>query len=353
MLLGNMAVRRFQFPQCVSPEFTRIANNFHEVRLRIFRALLNTRKMPSYRHDLSLLIVVLIWGLNFPILKAVLGSMDPHALNLFRLWMAALALGLVHLAHQRKAGRPFFAPLRTHFWKLLVLGMTGFFLYQVCFIEGLEKTTAGNAALIIATAPIWTGVIASTLRIEIIRPTEWLGIGATIAGAAIIIGGGSEIVGFSADMQRGNLILVLASICFGTYTTLCKPLSRSVNPSGMALMALLLALPLLTAVGLARIDSVDWDAITGWHWAAIAYSGCLSTGITIAIWNNSVRVVGAAHTSVYANLVPVIALILGAVLLHEPVSVVQLAGGGLILGGLYFVRRQRLRRTLPPAPLAP
>ena len=307
----------------------------------------------SLRHDLSLLGVVLIWGLNFPILKVVLRDMDPHALNLFRLWISVFALGLMHFAHQRKAGRPFFAPLRAHFRKLFILGITGYFLYQVCFIEGLSRTTAGSAALIIATAPVWTAVLASTLRIEIIRPPEWLGIGATLAGAAIIVAGGRGVIQFGSETHAGNLILVLASICFGTYTTLCKPLTRLVNPSGIALMGLLFALPFLTAVGLSNLHRVNWDAMTGWHWAAITYSGSLSTGITIALWNNAVKAIGAAHTSVYANLVPVIALLLGATLLGEPVTGIQLLGGGFILGGLYVVRRQRTRRALPSTGLAP
>ena len=312
-----------------------------------------THSISNYRHDLSLLGVVLIWGLNFPILKVVLRDMDPHVLNLFRLWISVFALGLMHLAHQRRAAQPFFAPMRAHFWKLCVLGIIGYFLYQVCFIEGLFRTTTGSAALIIATAPVWTAVLASRLRIEVIRPAEWLGIGATIAGAAIIIAGGREAVQFGAETHKGNLIMVLASICFGTYTTLCKPLTRSVNPSGIALMALLFALPFLSVVGLSNLHRVNWEALTGWHWAVIVYSGSLSTGVTIALWNNAVRAVGAAHTSVYANLVPVIALLLGATLLGEPVTGLQILGGGFILGGLYFVRRQRLRRSLPAAGLAP
>ena len=117
-------------------------------------------------------------------------------------------------------------------------------------------------------------------------------------------------------------------------------------------MALLLALPFLTVLGKAHFRYVDWHAAHGWLWLAIVGSGSLSTGVTIAIWNNSVKAVGPAHTAVYGSLVPVVALLTGVILLGEAITPAQIVGGALILGGLFYLRRRRKRRTLQPAGLA-
>ncbi len=66
----------------------------------------------------------------------------------------------------------------------------------------------------------------------------------------------------------------------------------------------------------------------------------------------SVKAVGPAHTAVYGSLVPVVALLTGVILLGEAITPAQIVGGALILGGLFYLRRHRKRRTLQPAGLA-
>ena len=82
------------------------------------------------------------------------------------------------------------------------------------------------------------------------------------------------------------------------------------------------------------------------HWGIIVYSGGLSTGLVLALWNNAVNHVGASHTAAYGNLVPLIALSASYVLLGETVKPIQIIGGAAVIGGLLILRR--IRRM--PAP---
>ena len=75
--------------------------------------------------------------------------------------------------------------------------------------------------------------------------------------------------------------------------------------------------------------------------AAILYSGGLSVGIAVVIWNFAVSRVGATHTAVYGNLVPLVALTGSFLLLNERVTVLQLMGGTLIISGLLLMRHDR------------
>jgi len=293
------------------------------------------------KNDLALLFTILVWGFNFPVIKATLAVMHPHAMNVFRLSVSALALGILHYARQRHREETFFAPLRTHGWQIIGLGLLGYLCYQFCFIVGVNNTTAGSAALIMASSPLWTAVFGHVFRFDVLRRTAWVGLLITLAGAAVIVGGGARAIDFGDASFFGNLLMLAGAVFWGAYTAFSKPLSRHITPLGITFLGLLFALPFLYALGLPYMSTIQWGNVDGWVWSAILFSGGLSTGIAIVLWNQAVKHVGPALTAVFGNLVPVVALFSGMWLLDETVTPVQLAGGALILGGLFVIRRTR------------
>lgn len=305
------------------------------------RATLPMNHKFSIKHDLSLLWVVLVWGFNIPIMKIVFRTMHPFVMNIFRLWIAATILGILHYLYQRRIGQPFFAPVRTYPWQLLTVGIIGFLCYQYFSILGIDGTTAGNAALILSSAPLWTVIVALVLGLERMLPLDWLGIFTTFTGALIIVLGGAQSIDFSDTTLWGNILMVIASISWGAYTALNRTLTQKINPAGIAFFALVMMLPLLTLLGVSVLDSVVWDDVGVEIWLLIAYSGAFSIGLNLALWTRSVRNVGPAHTAVYANLVPVVTLVTGYYLLGEAITLVQIGGGALIIGGLLIMRYNR------------
>ncbi|MDX1546486.1 MAG: DMT family transporter [Rhodothermales bacterium] len=298
-------------------------------------------RQDTLRYDLGLLFAVLVWGVNFAVIKAALAVMPPHALNLFRFLVSAVVLGGLYAVLQRRDGAPLAAPLRTHRWPLIGLGLLGFFLYQLCFIVGVDHTTAGSAALIMASAPLWTALIGHLRGYEFLTAGAWVGLLGSLAGAAVVVVGGARAIDFSDATFVGNVLMTVAALCWGAYTAFSKPLSRAVRPTGITFYGLLVALPLLIAVGLTEMDAVVWAEVDAWVWGAILFSGGLSTGLAVAIWNGAVKNVGASQTAVFGNLVPVVGLVSGVLFLGESVTAAQGAGGALILGGLVLMRRAR------------
>ena len=291
--------------------------------------------------DLSLLLIVLVWGFNFPLLKAVLAVMHPHAMNVLRLWVSALVLGALYYRSQKRAGAALLAPLRARTLPILALGLLGYFVYQVAFIVGVDNTTAGSAALIMASAPLWTTLFSHFFRFDVLTPKSWGGLFVTLVGAVVVVAGSTKTIDFSNATFFGNVMMVGAALCWGAYTAFSKPLTRRIAPVAVTFLGLLVALPFLTALGLPYFAMVDWQAVSGWIWLAIIASGGLSTGLAVALWHEMVKRVGPSHTAAYGNLAPVVALFSGAWLLGEPILPAQLAGGALILGGLYVMRRTR------------
>lgn len=296
----------------------------------------------SGRPDLALLFVVLIWGLNFPVIKVILEPMPPYVVNAFRFLISAAVLGGVHAWQAR--GRPgaFWAPLREHGPAVAGLGLLGYVGYQFLFIIGVNATSAGSAALIVSSSPIWTAVIARVLGMEQVTLRAWGGLSLSLVGTVLVVLAGYGAADFSGDSLFGNVLLLGGAVLWAGYTVLSRPVLRAgVSGTGLAFFGIVVALPFLLGFGLTELDQVDWAGVDGWVWAALLFSGGLSTGIAYALWNFGVQVVGASQAAIFNNLVPVVALASGVLLLGERVTLYQLLGGALIVGGLMLMRRAR------------
>ncbi|MEP0545832.1 MAG: DMT family transporter [Rhodothermales bacterium] len=301
----------------------------------------------SQRSDLALLLVVFIWGINFPIIKLALEPMPPYVVNAFRFAVSAVVLGSIHGWRTRHEPGGFLAPIREHGRTVVGLGMLGYVCYQWCFIVGIDATSAGSGALIISSSPVWTAVIARAIGMERLPFGAWGGLALSLAGTALVILAGHASPDFANDTLFGNGLMLLGAILWAAYTVFSRPvLKAGVSATGLAFFGILVSLPVLWGLGLSEIGLVDWAAVDGTVWLALLFSGGLSTGLAYALWNTAVQRVGPSQTAIYNNLVPVVALSSGVVLIGEPVTVYQLLGGALILGGLFLMRRARRRVAL-------
>ncbi|MEM8560237.1 MAG: DMT family transporter, partial [Bacteroidota bacterium] len=289
------------------------------------------------------------WGLNFAVIKVALAALHPFSVNIARFLIAALTLGAMlawECARQDGSfGARFAAPLREHLGGVLLLGFSGNILYQTCFIFGVDLTAAGSAALIMASVPIWTALMARVGGQERLNGLAWAGLLLSLVGTVVVILAGGRTLDLGADRLLGNLLMLGAAVFWALYTVLSKPvMTRGASPTGLAFYGIVVALPGMYAFHHIGADPVVWTGLSGAVWASLAFSGALSIGVAYGLWNVAVRQVGAPYAAAYGNLVPFVAIGSGAWLLDEAVTAYQLLGGLLIIGGLLVLRRARLHR---------
>jgi len=287
-----------------------------------------------------------MWGVNFPLIKIILVVMPPHVLNTFRVTSAGLVLGYIQLRRSDWSLKTFWAPLRADPKAFILLSIVGWILYQVAFITGLSMTGAGNAAIIMASAPIWTALLARLMGVDRLSKISWIGLLVSISGTATVVVLGNAEISLSAELLLGNAIVLSASVFWGSYTAMARPMVEKHSPLSLTVISLLLALPFLFAFSTPFWKLIDWSQVTFWYWVAIFFSGSLSTGIAVVFWNNSVRKLGASHTAAFGNLVPLVALFSSYFMLGNEIVPAQLIGGTLIIGGLVLMRwaRRRIQR---------
>ena len=299
---------------------------------------------------MELLAVVLFWGLNFVVVKIVLVVMHPHVMNIFRLVAAAVVLTWIYWQRTRSNGQPFWGPLKVDTRAVLRLTLIGWILYQAAFITGLDYTSAGNGAIIMSSAPIWTALLSLVMGTENLSMKAWIGLLVSIIGTATVVAFGTADIDLSSDLLIGNVIILGAAILWGSYTALTRPVVQKHSPLSLTVIALLLCLIPLGILAIPFWNETNWDQINLLYWLAIFFSGALSTGVAIVFWNNAVRSLGASHTAAFGNLVPLIALVSGFMILGDPILPAQLIGGTLIIGGLVIMRWAREKRVNPPPP---
>lgn len=277
---------------------------------------------------------ILIWSLNYIFAKAALGYLDALAFNALRYPIAAMIV----LIWWRWKATP--QPLdKRHLIVMLLVGLWGYGVYQILFIQGLHYTTAGNSALFGSTAPLWTAVIGLVLGRERLGKLSWAGIALAFVGVSFVIIGGQAHVSINPGQTLGDLLSLSAALVWASFTVLSKaPLARHSYSQFVAFGVTAGAVLLLISGG-PSLFTVRWDLIPWWVYLVIIFSGALSNALAYLVWANAVAKVGSARTAIFLNLTPVITLSLGVLALHEPIAWVQIVGAAGVLLGVWLTAR--------------
>lgn len=287
----------------------------------------------KYLIDFSLILVAIIWALNFSIVKVSLREMDPYSFNALR-FIFATAL-LTYAAHKRGFS---LKVKKEHFWKLVTIGILGNVFYQLFFIIGVNYTYAANAAVMLGTIPIWVALLSQFFTDEKLTLFTGMGVLFAFAGVAFIIMGGDGTLSFESETFVGNLIILLAAVCWASFTILSRKYLRVYSPLQYSAFMSVVGLVGLLLIGLPFLIKLDWSQISIIGYGGVFYSGALSVGLAYIIWNYGIKKIGAVRTAAYQNLVPVLGLVFGLVLLGEELSVLQYIGAALVITGIVLAR---------------
>jgi drug/metabolite transporter (DMT)-like permease len=305
-----------------------------------------TRKTPGAAHGGSgaahaaLLLMVVIWGLNFPIAKGALDELTPLAFNALRFPLAVLAVGIALLVRQRARW-----PDRADVPRVIMLGLLGNVVYQQFFIFGLDHTRAGNASILLAGTPILTALLSAASGHERVARGTWVGVVATFLGIALVVVLGTAAGNDSASLL-GDGLMVAASVSWAVYTVGSRDLVDRYGAVQFTAWTLGIGALSLVLIGLPEVLRTDLRAVTPGAWLGVVYAGALSIGLAYLIWYYSVQRIGNTRTATFANLTPVVALLAAWAQLGEVPRLGQVLGAGIIISGVTLAQRTGGTRSL-------
>ena len=282
--------------------------------------------------EASLLLAVLFLGTNPVAVKVAVAEFPPLPFVTVRFTLAGLLLLTLVALLEQADGRPG----RRDLLSLAGVGLVGVGANNVAFTLGVSMTTASETALIYAAVPIWGILLGLALGLE--RPTPWgiLGVCLAFSGVAVVVYGGLT----GSTSLLGNLLVVVATVCWGSYAVLSLPLLRRYSPLVVASYTMLFgglgALPL----ALPGFLDASWADASGRAWEALAYSTLLVAAFGFWAWQRGVSQIGANRVLIYQYLITLVGVTAGVLLLGESLTANKVLGGAVILLGVYLARRR-------------
>ena len=291
--------------------------------------------------DLMLLATVLLWSLNFTVTKyALTHGFQPLAYSAIRYGTAAIIFTVF------TARREGWAPIARRDWMLLgIAALVGIWLNQIGYVYSIKLTTASTVALILGITPIFAALGAWALGAERLPGQFWFAAAVSFLGVALVAAGAGA--GISGSVT-GDLLAVITAATWAAYSLIVAPLMRRHSPFRISAIVLVLGWIPLGLTASHQLATQSWDL--SWQvYACLVYATLGPLVVTNVLWYTAVSRVGASRATLFANIQPFFAALIAVVLLSEPLSWLQVAGGAAIALALIL---SRLQQKVPQEPLA-
>ncbi len=296
----------------------------------------------------SLAVLVVVWAVNFIAAKIGLQYLPAPAMASFRVVLAGVVMVPVYFLCARLPVFAEAAALRRRgfsardLWVFFYLGFFGVAVNQTCFTVGLKYTSVSHASVIVGLGPIYILVLAVLFRLE--RATGHKVIGMLIALVGIAVLASDKGISLHSPSLVGDAITMTGSIGLAVYVVLGKRVAGKFDSLTMTAFnhfaGALLLLPVAILEGRSLVRGPGWPF--PWQpWAAVFYMAVFSSALAYVFYFWLLRYLEASQLSAFTYVLPVLATILGILLLGEKGSRGQVLGGVLALGGVYWIESGR------------
>ncbi|MBP7081407.1 MAG: DMT family transporter [Rhodocyclaceae bacterium] len=276
----------------------------------------------------KLLTVALFWGATWVAGRIAVGEVSPLAVASWRFLLAATVLGTLLV---KKEGWPRWS--RQDLIGIFGLGASGIFLYNLCFLYGLQHIEAGRGALVVALTPVAIAAADVIFFGAAMTPRRSAGIGIALVGCLLVVTRGNLQV-LSGGVGLGELLILGCVVLWTAYTFIGRSVGKRLSPLSATFGASLAGWSMLTVAALFDGSLFALSNLTTGGALSIAFLGILGTAVAFTWYAEAVGQLGAMRTGMFINLVPLFAVLLGAAILHERLTAATLFGGALIVAGV-------------------
>jgi drug/metabolite transporter (DMT)-like permease len=277
---------------------------------------------------LSLGATVFFWASAYAGIRDALQAFGPGQVALARLLVAAVVLALYAVATRMRMPEIRDLPV------VLLAGLLAFAVYHIALNYGEITVSAGAAGVLIATAPVFTALLAATFLGERLRPMGWAGMAVSFAGAALI----SVDEGGGLALDPGAFLILLSAICVSVYFVFQRPYLAKYGALAFTTYAIwagtVFVLPYLPGLFLQSLTAPTGTSLV------LVYLGLFPTALGYVTYAYAMSRMNASAAVSFLYLIPVLAYLIGWAWLGEAPTSLSVLGGLLALAGVVLVNRR-------------
>lgn len=286
--------------------------------------------MKPWKIYLLLTLVMLMWGINLPVVKYMIEFIDPITLTAFRIMLAGTAVMLI-LASMKLLRWP-----KKTEWKYIVLGaLLNVVGHHYFLSSGLSLTTGSNAGLILGTGPMLTAVLVSLIMRSYPSKLQWFGVFVGLAGVSATVLVGNEA---ASGMNIGDVFVFLSILVqVFSYIVIAKA-AASMDPRVLTGYMFVLGSLVLFVISLIQEpgEIQAFKEVPGIFWLGFIFSAVIGTAMGHMLYNYSIGQAGPTKAAIFMNLNTLFSLIGAAVILGEKITSGHIYGLVLIIIGVLF-----------------
>jgi len=292
------------------------------------------KKSLTYTYVL-LITSMMLWGGTWVAGRVLVQYIHPMSAAFLRFAFASATL--IIMCWKAEGRMPRLA--RNEIVPVLGLGATGVFAYSYFFFTGLQTTSAGRAALIVACIPVCISVLSALLYKERFGPIRIVGALTSLVGVSVVIADGSPLALISEGVSRGDFMILGCVASWTAYTLGGRSVTKTLSPLTSVTWSCIFGMILLLPAGLASGLTSDIGNIPPVGWFCIFFLGVLATGFAYCWYYEAISTIGASRSGIFINTVPVFAVVMSFFLLGEPIHLSLALGGFMVITGVYLTNR--------------
>ena len=291
--------------------------------------------------QLKLVAAIAVWGGSFIATKLAVGEVSPVVVVWSRFLIGLIILGWFAWRH---------AELAIPTWKdgleFAFLGFMGITLHQWLQSSGLVTSEAATTAWIVSTTPVFMAVLGWLFLKERLGFAGTVGIMLATLGVLLVVSKGSLAGMFSGSFGRpGDILILISAPNWAIFSVMSRPTLQRHSAIKVTFYILLFGWLFTTLQFVAGRHWHEFSQLTSTGWIAIAFLGVLCSALSYIFYNDGLQSLPASQVGAFLYLEPLVATLVAAVVLSEQIVLATLAGGALILLGVWQV--SRVPRRLP------
>lgn len=230
---------------------------------------------------------------------------------------------------------------RAEHGQLFLMSLFGNFLFSICMLSGIARTSATAAGVIMATLPAVVALLSVALLRERLSRRALLAVALAVGGIAVLQfargeGGAGDSRGTSLV---GNALMLGAVLCEAIYVILAKRLSATRTPLRVSALINLWGLVLITPLGLWQLPAAPLAALGAGTWLLLLFYSLSASLLAVWLWMAGMKHVRASEAGVFTVALPVAATLVGVLLLGERLTLLHVAALLLASAGVLLIAR--------------